>query len=393
MSAGEVPCPRPLRIGITCFATFGGSGIVATEVGLAMAARGHEVHFIARSLPIRLDPETPGVWFHEVQEPDHDVLQPDGAYPIALASKLIEVTRQFHLDLLHVHYAVPHATAAWMACAVLGAEAPKLVTTLHGTDITLVGSDATYLPITRFSVLQSDAVTAPSVFLREATWTALELPRTLPIAVVPNFVDTEVWKPRTHRSRLPLEALFGDVGSDAILIHISNFRPVKRLQDVVAVFAAVHAQRPARLLLVGDGPDRELAEQALRDAGLTDRAAFLGRQVVVQEWLAMADVLLLPSQTESFGLAALEAMACGVPVVAAATGGLPEVVVHGETGFLAPVGDVAAMTAHVLSLVENPETWRAFSTAARAHVLAQFQEPAAVDGYLAVYRRVLGELD
>ena len=381
----------PLRIGITCFATFGGSGIVATEVGLAMAKRGHEVHFIARALPIRLNPATPGVTFHEVVEPDHDVLQPDGAYPIALASKIIEVTRQFHLDVLHVHYAVPHATAAWLARAVLGAEAPRLVTTLHGTDITLVGTDATYLPITRFSVLQSDAVTAPSAFLREATWTRLDLPRTLPIAVVPNFVDTAHWHPPVTRDRRVLRELFaGLADNEAVLVHVSNFRPVKRIADVVATFQAVQAHRPARLLLIGDGPDCPLAEDLLEAAGLQDRVAFLGRQEHFGQWLGAADVFLLPSETESFGLAALEAMACGVPVVASDVGGLPEVVAHGETGFLAPVGDVAAMAAHVVWLLADRTRWQRMSNAARARVQRLFQTDAAVDAYEAVYRAVLG---
>ena len=380
--------PRRLRVGITCFATFGGSGIVATEIGLALAARGHEVHFIARSLPIRLDPALPGVFFHEVTEPDHDVLQPDGAYPIALASALIRVTQDHALDLWHVHYAVPHATAAWMARAVLGPAAPKLVTTLHGTDITLVGSDAVYLPITRYSVLQSDAITTPSAFLREATWDALDLPRTLPIAVIPNFVDTATWHP--HRDRAPLLALWPDVGQDAVLLHMSNFRPVKRMLDVLRIFAAVHAHHhPARLVLIGDGPDRAAAEAWLADSGLAGRVAFLGRQADPRTWLGAADVFLLPSATESFGLAALEAMACGVPVVASDVGGLPEVVVHGQTGFLAPVGDVAAMAAHVGALVANPVLWQQFSHAGQARVVAAFQVGAAVDAYEAVYTQVL----
>ncbi len=386
--------PRRLKIGITCFATFGGSGIVATEVGLAMAARGHEVHFIARALPIRLDPATPGVTFHEVVEPDHDVLQPDGAYPIALASKIIEVTRCYRLDVLHVHYAVPHATAAWLARAVLGPEAPGLMTTLHGTDITLVGADATYLPITRFSVLQSDAVTAPSAFLRETTYQRLDLPRTLPIAVVPNFVDTAVWHPPLGPRRAPLAELFADLpDSDAVLVHVSNFRPVKRIADVVAVFQAVHAQRPARLLLIGDGPDCALAEELLAAAGLQDRVAFLGRQEHFALWLGAADAFLLPSATESFGLAALEAMACGVPVVASDVGGLPEVVVHGETGLLAPVGDVLALAQHVLWLLADEPRRLRFAAASVRRVREVFRAASAVDSYEAGYRALLAGRD
>lgn len=287
--------PLRLRIGITCFATFGGSGIVATEVGLAMAKRGHQVHFIARSLPIRLDPHTENVFFHPVAEPDNAVLQPDGAYPIALASKMIEISQQFQLDLLHVHYAVPHATAAWLACQVMGKNAPKLVTTLHGTDITLVGNDATYLPITRFSVLKSDALTVPSQFLREATYIELDLPRSVPIDVVQNFIDTKTWQPPRQKSRQILQQHFTDLQShDAILIHISNLRPLKRIADVVAIFERVNAERPARLILIGEGPQKQLAQDLLRQAGLEDRTVFLGHCDRVADYLGASDVFCSP---------------------------------------------------------------------------------------------------
>ncbi len=385
---------RPLRIGITCFATYGGSGVVATEVGLGLAARGHDVHFIARSLPFRLPVGAPGVTFHPVHEPDHAVLRPDSAYPIALASALIEVSRQHQLDVLHVHYAVPHATAAWLARDVLGPDAPALVTTLHGTDITLVGSDSTYLPIVRASILKSDAVTTPSAWLREATWQRLDLPRTLPIDVIANFVDATAWYPAAQPDRAPLRALFADLAPhEAVLAHVSNFRPIKRLQDVVAVFARVHAQRPARLLLIGDGPDRVAAEHQLVALGLSDRVAFLGRKQRFLPWLQAADVFLLPSENESFGLAALEAMAVGLPVLATDVGGLPEVVVHGETGWLSPLGDVDAMAHHALQLLADPALQSRMGGAARARVLAAFQPDAAVARYEAVYRRVLAKND
>lgn len=381
---------RRLRIGITCFATFGGSGIVATEVGLAMAKRGHQVHFIARALPIRLDPTTENVFFHAVAEPDNAVLQPDGAYPIALASKMIEISQQFQLDLLHVHYAVPHATAAWLACQVLGKKAPKLVTTLHGTDITLVGNDATYLPITRFSVLKSDAVTVPSQFLREATYRELDLPRTMPIDVVQNFIDTEAWRPQQQRNREILRPHFSDLQSDeAILIHISNLRPLKRISDVVAIFQKVNAVRPTRLVLIGEGPQKQLAQNLLRQAGLEDRTAFLGHCDRVATYLGAADVFLLTSETESFGLAALEAMSCGIPVVSSDVGGLPEVVAHGETGFWAPMGDVAQMADYTLDLLGDAAKWQRFSARARQRVLSLFTAAPAVDAYEAVYRLVL----
>lgn len=379
---------RRLTLGITCFPTFGGSGIVATEIGLAMARRGHKVHFISRSLPVRLDRNVEGVYFHEVTESDHPVLQPGGAYPIALATKMIEVATYEKLDVLHVHYAVPHATAAWMARAVLGKSAPRLVTTLHGTDITLVGSDPSYLPITRFSILQSDAVTTPSAFLRQATWSRLELPETVPIDVIPNFVDTDRYAPGGDRSRL--RTLFpGLADAEPVLFHVSNFRPLKRIGDVLAIFAEVNKQRPCRLVLVGDGPERSAAERKAHDWGVSERVAFLGNQERFVDWLAAADVFLLPSETESFGLAALEALSCGVPVVASDVGGLPEVVQHGETGWLAPVGDVGQMAAHVLALVDNHQTWQAFSRLARERVLARSQRGPAVDHYEAIYRRVL----
>lgn len=383
--------PGRLSLGITCFPTFGGSGIVATEIGLAMARRGHRVHFIARELPVRLDPSADGVYFHEVTESDYPVLRNGGAYPIALASKLIEVAMFERLDLLHVHYAVPHATAAWMAREVLGPAAPRLVTTLHGTDITLVGTDPSYLPLTRFSVLKSDAVTTPSTFLRQATYDGLELPPGLEIDVIPNFVDTDRYRPAVTRDPGRLRALFPDVeAGEPVLFHVSNFRPVKRICDVLKVLAAVNAQVPCRLVLVGDGPDRSGAERRLRELGLGHRVACLGKQERFVDWLALADVFLLPSESESFGLAALEALSCGVPVVASDVGGLPELVAHGRTGFLAPVGDIDAFASHVLHLIRNRPQWQAMSSAARASVVDRFRPGPALDRYEAVYRRVLG---
>lgn len=379
-----------LNLAITCFPTFGGSGLIATEIGLAMARRGHRVHFVARDLPVRLNGETHGVLFHEVTESDYPVLARSSAYPIALASKMIEVATYERLDVLHVHYAVPHATAAWMAREVLGDVAPRIVTTLHGTDITLVGSDPSHLPITRFSILRSDAVTAPSAFLRRATRESLDVPETFPIEVIPNFVDTARYAPPPVRDRACLRAVLPDLDpAEAVLFHTSNFRPVKRIGDVVAIFAEIARRRPCRLVLVGDGPERSPAERRIRALGLGDRVAFLGKQDRFAALLGQADVFLLPSETESFGLAALEALSCGVPVVASRVGGLPEVVDHGETGYLAPVGDVAAMVEHVLALVGDAARWRAFSRRARERVLERFRLEPAVDRYEALYRRLL----
>lgn len=376
-----------LNLAITCFPTFGGSGMVATEIGLAMAERGHRVHFISRDLPVRLHRSSAQVLFHEVTESDYPVLQHSSTYPIALASKMVEVASYERLDILHVHYAVPHATSAWMACQVLGERAPRIVTTLHGTDSTLVGIAPSYLPITRHSILQSDAVTAPSAYLRRLTWEGFGIPQSFPIEVIPNFVDTQRYAPTGDRQAL--RALFPGLGQDeVVLAHVSNFRPVKRIGDVVGVFAAVARQRPCRLLMVGDGPERSAAERRLRELGLDGRAAFLGKQEHFVELLAASHVFLLPSEQESFGLAALEALSCGVPVVASDVGGVPELVRHGETGFLAPVGDVAAMAAHVLSLTATPARWQAFSTRAREHVLQHFQQGPAIDRYEALYRRL-----
>ncbi|WPB80860.1 N-acetyl-alpha-D-glucosaminyl L-malate synthase BshA [Archangium violaceum] len=377
-----------LNLAITCFPTFGGSGLVATEIGLAMAERGHRVHFIARDLPVRLHGMTRKVVFHEVTESDYPALAHSGTYPLALASKMIEVASYAHLDILHVHYAVPHATAAWMAREVLGDKAPRIVTTLHGTDTTLVGTDPTYLPITRFSILRSDAVTTPSAFLRRATWEGFGIPETFPIDVIPNFVDTKRYWPA--RDRTHLRQLFpGLEDGEPVLIHVSNFRPVKRIGDVVSIFAAVQSRRPCRLVMIGDGPERSPAERRVRELGLEARVAFLGKQESFVEMLAASDVFLLPSEQESFGLAALEALSCGIPVVASNIGGIPEQVEHGTTGYLAPVGDVEAMAGHVLELVREPERWRGFSRRARENVLERFQLGPAIDRYEALYRRLL----
>ncbi|SET92171.1 N-acetyl-alpha-D-glucosaminyl L-malate synthase BshA [Stigmatella erecta] len=380
----------PLNLAITCFPTFGGSGMVATEIGLAMADRGHRVHFIARDLPVRLHGMTRKVIFHEVTESDYPALAHSGTYPLALASKMIEVASYEHLDILHVHYAVPHATAAWMAREVLGSQAPRIVTTLHGTDTTLVGTDPTYLPITRFSILRSDVVTTPSMFLRRATWEGFGIPSgSLPIEVIPNFVDTERYAPR--RDRAHVRALFpGLADGEPVLIHVSNFRPVKRIADVVSVFTRVHREHPCRLVMIGDGPERSPAERRVRELGLEDRVAFLGKQESFAEVLAASDVFLLPSEQESFGLAALEALSCGIPVVASDIGGIPEQVEHGARGYLAPMGNVEAMAGHVLALVRDPERWGRFSHNARQHVLKHFQLAPAIDRYEAIYRRLAG---
>jgi N-acetyl-alpha-D-glucosaminyl L-malate synthase BshA len=397
-----------LNIAIACFPTFGGSGVVATELALAMAARGHCVHVFARDVPVRLHAHTQahsqavcrGVKFHEVADADAaNGALPSNAYPIALAAKLVEVATYERVDVIHAHYAAPHATSAWMARSVLAAAAtggamgaatvgatvgatgaavvPRVVTTLHGTDVTAV--DASHFAVTRHAVTHSDAVTAPSAFLRREARAVFGA--SLAVDVIPNFVDTAHYAP-IARTRA--------TGDELVLAHVSNFRKVKRVHDVIAVFAAVAKQRApgtTRLVLVGDGPERSSAERRVRELGLTAQASFVGKQEEFVDVLAAADVFLLPSASESFGLAALEAMSCGVPVVGSDVGGLPEVIEHGVSGFLAPVGDVDAMAAHVLTLADA-STWSAFSHAARARSLARFQRDPAVDLYEALYERV-----
>ncbi|TNF37960.1 MAG: N-acetyl-alpha-D-glucosaminyl L-malate synthase BshA [Deltaproteobacteria bacterium] len=385
----------PLRIGIVSYPTYGGSGVIAAEVGLGMAQRGHCVHFIGTDPPRRFE-SAPGVAFHSVEVCDYPVFQ-HPPYALALASKLVEVATWASLDVIHVHYALPHATSALLAAQILGPRAPKVVTTLHGTDITIVGTDPIYLPITRHSVERSDAVTAPSRFLRDATRELLDLP-TLPVEVVPNFVDCAHFAPPERRDRARMTRLFRRLGGpmdpavdDApTLVHVSNFRPVKRVHDVLSVFERVNAVRPARLLMIGDGPDRSSVEARVRTLGLHPRVRFLGRQSEFVEALRECDVFLLPSRSESFGVAALEAMACGVPVVASRVGGLPEVVTPGETGELVACGDVDGMARAALEIVSDPRRRERLGATAREHALTRFRDQPAIDRYEAVYRSVLG---
>jgi L-malate glycosyltransferase len=371
----------PLRVGVVCFSTFGGSGVVAAEVAGALAERGHEVHVFSDEVPGRLDPSRPRVHFHAVAPPAYAQLK-HSLYALALTSKIVDVARQHGLDVVHAHYAIPHATSAVLARAVLAADghgpAPRLVTTLHGTDITLVGSDPSFLPLTQFSIAASDAVTTPSAWLAGATFERLRIPASVQIDVVPNFVDAARFRPGEP------------VAHEApVLVHVSNFRPLKRVGDVLAVFAAIRAERPARLRLVGDGPDRAGLEAQVAARGLSADVEFLGEQIDLPAVLRGADLFLLPSETESFGLVALEAMACGLPVVASAVGGLPEVVADGETGFLCPMGDVGAMAAAARRLLDDAPARARFGAAARRRAESEFRLDPAVDRYVDIYRRVL----
>ncbi len=375
-----------MRIGITCYPTYGGSGVVATELGLALADRGDEVHFISYALPSRLALPRPRVAFHEVVAPTYPLFV-SPPYTLALATKMAEVAAHAQLDLLHVHYALPHAISAILAREMSrfdGNNNLKIVTTLHGTDITIVGQDRSYLPITRFGIERSDAVTAVSRHLADVTVRELGVRR--PVEVIPNFVDTGLYRPDGASAYAKTLCPPGE----RVLVHVSNFRPVKRIGDVLAVFDRVRLKVPSRLLLIGDGPERSLAERQAGDLGIEDRTIFLGNVAAVETILPVASLLLLPSDAESFGLAALEAMACGVPVIGTAAGGLPEVVLDGETGFLRPVADVDAMAQAALSLLEHEERWKEFSAAARRRAVATFPTDWIVARYRALYEETLG---
>jgi N-acetyl-alpha-D-glucosaminyl L-malate synthase BshA len=372
--------PR-LSVGVACFSTFGGSGVIAAEVATSLAHRGHRVHVFSDAPPGRLDRSHDGVAFHRVEAPAYPQLGHD-LYTLALASKIIDVARREGLDVVHAHYALPHAVSAELARQVLAAErpasAPRVVTTLHGTDTTLVGIDPTFLPLTRFSVLGSDAVTVPSLWLAEVTRRNLDLPPALSIDVVPNFVDTSRFEPTDSPPAAP-----------PVIVHVSNFRALKRVTDVVRVFAIVRASRPARLRLVGDGPERAAVEALARSLGVAGDVELVGERDDLPASLTDAAVFLLPSETESFGLAALEALSCGVPVVASRVGGVPEVVPDGEVGFLHAVGDCAGMAASTLRLLDDPGLRARLGRAARAHAEAHFRAPPVVDRYEAIYARVL----
>lgn len=374
-----------MKIGITCYPTFGGSGVVATELGIALAERGDEVHFISYAMPSRLDLPRERVHFHEVVAPSYPLFV-SPPYTLALATKMAEVAARHRLDLLHVHYALPHAISAILAREMgNGNGVPlKVVTTLHGTDITIVGQDRSYLPITRWGIEKSDATTAVSRYLREVTIREFGVRRA--IDVVHNFVDIRQYRPD---GASPFARTLAREG-EALIVHVSNFRPVKRIPDVLAIFDAIRKQIPARLLLIGDGPLRSQAERLARDGGFEDRTTFLGNVPAIETILPAARLMLLPSDAESFGLAALEAMACGVPVIGTAAGGLPEVVEDGRQGYLRPVGDVASMASAAIELLRDPELWKRFSAAARKRAEEEFPEEKLVGRYREIYERTLG---
>jgi N-acetyl-alpha-D-glucosaminyl L-malate synthase BshA len=371
-----------MRIGITCYPTYGGSGVVATELGIELAARGHDIHFISYAMPVRISEASARIHFHEVEMMNYPLFD-HPPYTLALATAMANVAVNESLDLLHVHYAIPHSVSAYLARAMLKPRRLPFVTTLHGTDITLVGSDRSYLPITRFSIEESDGVTAISEYLRDITRREFAISR--PVEVIPNFVNCDVFRPVDGKGRREEFAPHGE----KILVHLSNFRPVKRVPDVVEIFALVLKEIPAKLLMIGDGPDRTVAEWMVRENKIGSDVIFLGKQNQVQDLLCCADVLLLPSDIESFGLAALEGMACGVPAICSRVGGVPEVIRDGVEGFLVEPHNVQVMAARALEILTNPERQAEMSKAARDRALRQFCSKSIIPLYEDHYRRVL----
>jgi L-malate glycosyltransferase len=371
-----------MKIGITCYPTYGGSGVVATELGLELATRGHEVHFISYAMPIRLSGTSERIFFHEVEVTAYPLFD-HPPYTLALATKMAEVAEEASLDLLHVHYAIPHSVSALLARMMSVPRRLPFITTLHGTDITLVGNDRSYLPIVRFSIEQSDGVTAISHYLRDRTVKEFEIKRS--IEVIPNFVNCDLYKRSDDAAARARWAPEGE----PILMHLSNFRPVKRITDVIEIFALVREKIPAKLVLMGDGPDRGAAEYIVRKKRLSKDVFFLGKQDHVQEKLGLADLFLLPSDSESFGLAALEAMACQVPVVATDVGGLPEVVTHGIDGYLFEPRDVAAGAKYALDILTLPDRGRMMGEMARANARRKYCSNDIIPLYERYYEKVL----
>lgn len=373
-----------MRIGITVFPTYGGSGIVGSELGKELAERGHSVHFISYALPTRLCKLDERIKFHEVEMFDYPLFE-FAPYDLALASKIIEVAEAEEIDVMHMHYAIPHATAAYLARQMyLPRRYLPFVTTLHGTDITLVGTRRSFLPITRFSIAQSDAVTAVSRYLAEETCRAFGH---CDVEVIPNFINSHEYCRRPNSS---LRATLAPP-AQPIIIHVSNFRPVKRIGDCIHALALIRKSIPARLVMCGDGPERKMAEALAAEYGLTEEVVFVGQVPNISEYLGVADLLLLPSETESFGLAALEAIASEVPVIATRVGGLPEVVVNGKHGFLVDVGDTEAIADRAIELLGNEELRREMGRKGRAWALDEYNTERVIPQYVALYERVISE--
>lgn len=372
-----------MKIGIVCYPTFGGSGIVATEIGMGLADKGHEIHFISYKRPARLISFQQNIYHHEVTPVDYPLFEYT-PYESALASKIVDVVKYSRLDLLHVHYAIPHAIVAYLAKQILRSEGIEIpiITTLHGSDITLVGKDETFSPVVTFSINESDGVTAVSKKLQEQTYENFKI--TKPIEVIYNFIDFKRfhWTNKDH-----FKKMFAAEG-EKILVHISNFRKVKRASDVVRIFQKIYKVMPTKLLMIGDGPERPNIERLCREMGLCHEIRFLGKQDAISEILAISDIFILPSANESFGLAALEAMACKVPVISTNVGGIPEVNIDGVTGFMSDVGDIEEMTANALRLLKNPELHETFRTNAYEQA-KRFDIENILPQYEAYYEEIL----
>lgn len=374
-----------LKIGITCYPVAGGSGIVATELGIKLAERGHQVHFISYSLPFRLDVYQPNLFFHEVDTISYQLFKYP-PYTLTLAAKMAEIAKAYDLDMWHVHYAIPHAAAAFLARQLTNNGChPRIITTLHGTDITLVGADKSYYDITQFSIKASDGITAVSSYLADETINEFNIDKH--IEVIPNFVDTNRFKPGSTSCK---RNAFAEP-HEKLVCHISNFRPVKRVMDVIEIFKKIQTAVPAKLLLIGEGPDTMLARRTVKKLGLADHVQFLGHQVKVEEVLPTADLFLCPSEEESFGLAALESLACGVPVIGSAGTGLVEVIDHGQDGFLFPVADTWSMANAAISLLTGKYDLSLFKARAAEKSHQKFNADVVVDKYEAYYRQVIGD--
>lgn len=385
-----------MKIGILCYPTYGGSGVVATELGIELAARGHEVHFISYSMPMRLNVSfSDNISFHKVEMSSYPLFD-FPLYSIALASKIVEVAKFNGLDLVHAHYAIPHATSAYLAREIIKEEVLskrkgnsniKIITTLHGTDITLTGLEISFLPTLRFSIKQSDGVTAVSEFLKTKTQSQYDINKD--IRVIPNFINLSIYKKVVNKETECLKERLTK-HDEKIMVHTSNFRPLKRVDDVIRIFKKVDEQIPSKLLLIGDGPERSKCEYLAKDLGIDDKVKFYGEQESFMEILSIADLFLMPSQSESFGLSALEAMACGVPVVSSNAGGLPELNLHGETGYIAEIGDVDKMADYATRLLGDPKRYRIFSENALERATNLFSAERIIPEYEKYYEEVLG---
>ncbi len=378
-----------MKIGITCYPTYGGSGVVATELGKALALRGHEIHFISYAMPTRLSAFVENIFYHEVEINNYPLFE-FPLYSIALASKMVEVAKFHELDLVHAHYAIPHATSAYLAREIYKSDPKntkdfKFITTLHGTDITLTGLEPSFLPTMKFSIEKSDGVTAVSAYLRDKTLSNYKIVKD--IEVIPNFIDIDKYKRDKPEDSKCHKKKYAPNG-ERILIHISNFRALKRVPDVVKIFDQVNKKIPSKLILIGDGPDRGETERLTRELGLSDSVVFMGKQDSLVEILSIADIFIMPSQSESFGLSALEAMSCGIPVISSSVGGLPELNLHGETGFIAEIGDVDRMARYTIDLFGNEKKYEVFCVNARKRA-EEFSEDKIVPLYEKYYKKIL----